>query len=374
MRLQTFGVSPAAGDMTPPGTNYDAYDPWNPATLTWAEIVAATPEDWGSFYISVRSQDRDALVMIAVGPAGSEQIVAGVLCRRGSRYQAVPIPVPAGTRIAAAMTAWTVNAIQISIGAIPSAGLTADPSFTRLDIGPLVLNQDAGVSDYLLPPPLPAPATNNAKTPWIELSETGTNSTNNILNGDALGFAYDYLGLNLWATYFSAGVVQTLFFDVAVGAAGGEVVVAENIAWRHTLKSTLMHYTGAARCDAAKLVQGNICGGRVRYKPLKTEDDGRRAFDIPVHPKHRAMMKTCPENAFTFLETRYGRNGSPKGLSNPTRTLCDRAGLPECTSHALRKAITGRFAEAGATSRNQSRNRTPDARRGHALHKGSGPS
>lgn len=112
---------------------------------------------------------------------------------------------------------------------------------------------------------------------------------------------------------------------------------------------TLMLYTGAARSDAVKLGRGNVHGDRLRYRRQKTENSGGVLIDIPIHHQLRAVMNNCPSGAFTFLQTKYGRGRSPNGLGNQMRTWCDKAGLPECTSHGLRKAIARRLAEAGAT-------------------------
>lgn len=61
------------------------------------------------------------------------------------------------------------------------------------------------------------------------------------------------------------------------------------------------------------------------------------------------MLDALPADAFTFLETRGGERRSPFALGNKMREWCDEAGLPDCTSHGLRKAIARRLAEAGAS-------------------------
>lgn len=111
---------------------------------------------------------------------------------------------------------------------------------------------------------------------------------------------------------------------------------------------TLMLYTGAARSDAVKLGRGNIQGNRLRYKRQKTENNGGVLIDIPVHPELRAVLDACSKDT-TFLQTRDGKSRSPNGLGNKMRVWCDAAGLPECTSNGLRKAIARRLAEAGAS-------------------------
>ena len=115
------------------------------------------------------------------------------------------------------------------------------------------------------------------------------------------------------------------------------------------LAMTLMLYTGAARSDAVTLGWGNVKGGRISYRRIKTRRHSDVVVDIPVHHDLVAALEMLPRDAFTFLQTVYGKSRKPNGLTNSMRKWCDTAGLPECTSHGLRKAIARRLAEAGAT-------------------------
>jgi integrase len=112
---------------------------------------------------------------------------------------------------------------------------------------------------------------------------------------------------------------------------------------------TLMLYTGAARVDAVKLGRGNICEGRVCYRRQKTENRGGVEIDIPIHRQLQRVTDALPPGNFTFLETRRGKSRSAAGLGNDMRDWCTEAGIPNCTSHGLRKAIARRLAEAGAS-------------------------
>lgn len=116
----------------------------------------------------------------------------------------------------------------------------------------------------------------------------------------------------------------------------------------HTAMS-LMLYTGAARSDAVRLGWGNLKSERLRYRRQKTAHVSEVAVDIPIHPGLAAILDDLPEDAFTFLQTNSGKSRSPNGLGNLMRKWCDTAGLPDCTSHGLRKACARRLAEAGAT-------------------------
>lgn len=112
------------------------------------------------------------------------------------------------------------------------------------------------------------------------------------------------------------------------------------------LAMTLMLYTGAAKCDAVALGKGNIRDGRLTYRRRKTvkNPDGFEV-SIPVHPFLAETLACVRADAFTFLETKDRRARSVKGLGSSMRKWCDKAGLPLCSSHGLRKAICRRIAE-----------------------------
>lgn len=115
------------------------------------------------------------------------------------------------------------------------------------------------------------------------------------------------------------------------------------------LAMTLMLYTGASKVDAVKLGQANIIGGRLVYRRQKTrKNPSGIEVDIPIHYDLAAALEHC-QGKFTFLETGYGKSRSRNGLGTSMRKWCDKANLPLCSSHGLRKAICRRIAEAGGT-------------------------
>ncbi|SDL09092.1 tyrosine-type recombinase/integrase [Paracoccus chinensis] len=117
------------------------------------------------------------------------------------------------------------------------------------------------------------------------------------------------------------------------------------------LAMTLMLYTGAAKCDAVKLGRGNIRDGRLVYRRNKTRRNPEGIeVNIPIHPYLAETLAHVPPDAFTFLQTKDGLSRSVKGLGTSMRKWCDKAGLPLCSSHGLRKAICRRIAEAGGTA------------------------
>ncbi|WOI55115.1 site-specific integrase [Palleronia sp. LCG004] len=112
------------------------------------------------------------------------------------------------------------------------------------------------------------------------------------------------------------------------------------------LAMTLMLYTGAAKCDAVQLGRGNVRDGRLAYRRRKTKlnPDGVEV-SITIHPYLAETLRHVRTDAFTFLETANGKSRTPSGLGSSMRKWCDKAGLPLCSSHGLRKAICRRIAE-----------------------------
>lgn len=117
------------------------------------------------------------------------------------------------------------------------------------------------------------------------------------------------------------------------------------------LAMTLMLWTGAAKVDAVALGWQNIRDGRIEYRRRKTEGQGGDLIQIKIMDPLAAALSHLPNDAMTFLQTQNGRSRSPNGLGNLMRRWCDEAGLPDCSSHGLRKAIARRLAEAGASAK-----------------------
>lgn len=117
---------------------------------------------------------------------------------------------------------------------------------------------------------------------------------------------------------------------------------------------TLMLYTGAAQVDAVALGPMNIKRDderayRLEYRRKKTIKSNGILVSIPIHPDLADVIANLPQDR-PFLATAYGKGRSPDGLGNLMREWCDKAGLPECSAHGLRKACARRLAEAGATA------------------------
>jgi integrase len=112
------------------------------------------------------------------------------------------------------------------------------------------------------------------------------------------------------------------------------------------LALALMLYTGQRRSDAIRFGRKDTKGGRMAVKQRKTGNLG----SIAIHSALRAAIDAMPViGVDTFLVTEFGKPFTAAGFGNWFREQCDKAGLPQCSAHGLRKAMSRRLAEGGAT-------------------------
>jgi integrase len=115
---------------------------------------------------------------------------------------------------------------------------------------------------------------------------------------------------------------------------------------RARLALALLLYTGQRRGDVLRMGAQHIRGGALYVKQEKTGAE----LEIPVHPELVTVIASTPSSHLTFLTTRAGRPFEASSFSRWFRNECDRAGLPQCSAHGLRKAAARRLAEAGCTA------------------------
>lgn len=109
----------------------------------------------------------------------------------------------------------------------------------------------------------------------------------------------------------------------------------------------LMLYTGQRRSDMVRMGWQHLSGDRMRVHQLKTDE----MLSIPVHPDLAAILAKTERTDLPILLTQFGKPFTANGFGNRMRKWCTAAGLPECTSHGLRKAAARRMAEAGCTNK-----------------------
>jgi integrase len=114
---------------------------------------------------------------------------------------------------------------------------------------------------------------------------------------------------------------------------------------RARLAFALLLFTGQRRSDVVKMGRQHIRDGWLHVKQAKT---GAKLW-IFVLPQLQQIIDASPVNPWTFVVTESRKPFHPNSFSNWFRLECDKAGLPHCSSHGLRKATARRLAEAGCT-------------------------
>lgn len=117
------------------------------------------------------------------------------------------------------------------------------------------------------------------------------------------------------------------------------------------LAMCLMLFLGARRQDAIRLGAKNVQDGSMVYVPKKTSYVRVTESVKPILPPLAHALKITPTGIKTYLVTSHGKPFTDGGFGNWMRERCDEAGLPECTSHGLKKIAATIVAESGATDR-----------------------
>lgn len=111
----------------------------------------------------------------------------------------------------------------------------------------------------------------------------------------------------------------------------------------------LMVNLGVRRSDLVKLGWKNLVEGRIEFVPEKGSGGYAQSLSLPVTDELQDVLSAIDHDRPTFLITSYGKPFSSNGFGNKMRQWCNDAGLPDCSSHGLRKASATILAEAGAS-------------------------
>lgn len=104
--------------------------------------------------------------------------------------------------------------------------------------------------------------------------------------------------------------------------------------------------TAGRRCNLAIIERDHIKGGRIYVDHAKGNNDA----SVLMLATTKAAIDAMPAAPFRFLiTTQFGKPFSVAGLGNRARKWFDEAGLPHCSLHGLRKALSRQLAETGAT-------------------------
>jgi len=108
----------------------------------------------------------------------------------------------------------------------------------------------------------------------------------------------------------------------------------------------LLLYTAQRSGDVRQMTRQQVRDGRVSVRQEKTG----QLVDIPQHPNLQASLAAHRREHLTLITTQQGMPFTDKGFGNWVSKAAERAGLPHCSAHGLRKAAARRLAEAGCTA------------------------
>jgi len=104
--------------------------------------------------------------------------------------------------------------------------------------------------------------------------------------------------------------------------------------------------TAARRCNVNKIERDHIKDGRIIVAHAKNNNE----TSVRMLSTTKAALEALPAAPIRFLiTTQFGKPFSDAGMGNRMRKWCDDAGLPQCSLHGLRKAMSRQLAERGAT-------------------------
>jgi integrase len=114
----------------------------------------------------------------------------------------------------------------------------------------------------------------------------------------------------------------------------------------------LMMNVGARISDAARIGrQHEADDGWLKFVAWKNRNKkSRKTIECPITRDLAAALAATPTGDMTYLVNDLGRAFTINGLGNKMRDWCDAAGLPQCSSHGLRKAAAVIMAENSATA------------------------
>jgi integrase len=118
------------------------------------------------------------------------------------------------------------------------------------------------------------------------------------------------------------------------------------IGTRERLAYAVLLYTGQRRGDVVRMGRQHVKDGVLTLRQEKTGQE----VALPILKPLRAALDAGPTGDLAFIAGAGGRPMVKESFGNWFRGVCNRAGVPDCSAHGLRKAGARRAAENGATT------------------------
>lgn len=113
----------------------------------------------------------------------------------------------------------------------------------------------------------------------------------------------------------------------------------------------LLLYTCQRRSDVVRFGRQHVRNEVLTFTQFKGRKRKPVTLEIPIIPALRKSIDATKTGDMTFLINDLNRAFSDAGFGNKFREWCNKAGLPQCSAHGLRKAGAARLAELGCTDR-----------------------
>jgi integrase len=111
----------------------------------------------------------------------------------------------------------------------------------------------------------------------------------------------------------------------------------------------LLFYLAQRRSDIVRFGSHHRTGDLLTFTQFKGRNKSPITLQLPIPRDLATILDATPSGETTYLINDLGRPFTANGFGNKMRDWCNEAGLPECTSHGLRKARSARMADRGAT-------------------------
>ncbi len=117
------------------------------------------------------------------------------------------------------------------------------------------------------------------------------------------------------------------------------------IGTKERLAKELLLATALRKSDVLTVGPKHRVGDRLALHHEKNDSD----TSIPMGAALLAAMDAYETSGATYMQTQFGKQYTPGGFFNWFKRACVKAGIPHCSPHGLRKAMSRRLAESGAT-------------------------
>ena len=115
------------------------------------------------------------------------------------------------------------------------------------------------------------------------------------------------------------------------------------------LAMAILAFTGTRRSDAVRLGPPMVKDDRITFTPSKTRNSTGKVLTLPILSVLQTVLDASDIGDKTWLITKRRNPWREASFGNEFREWCDKAGLPDCTAHGLRRAGATFAAENGAT-------------------------